>query len=72
MSNVTITCTATDETICENLEGWGATDAIVSYYCDNSTPSEVYDACCALGDAIAAGEPTYELEAYLACKVTYC
>lgn len=72
MTNVTITCTATNETICESLPAWGATDALVAYYCDDSTPAEIYDACCALGDAIAAGEPTYELEACLACEVAYC
>lgn len=72
MTNVTITCTATNETICNDMPAWGATDALVLYYCDNSTPAEIYDACCELGDAIANGDDTSAYEAYLACEVTYC
>lgn len=72
MTNVTITCTATGETICESMPAWGATDALVSYYCDNHTPQEVYEACCELGDAIASGDQTDAYEAYLACEVSYC
>lgn len=69
MSNIKITCTATDETIYEG-PAWGATDALVNYYCDNSTPAEIYDACCAAGDAIAAFEDDSAYAAYLAYEVT--
>lgn len=67
---ITITCTATDEIVYTGPK-WGATDALVLYYCDNSTPQEIYDACCDLGDLIATGDDTSELCAYLACEVTY-
>lgn len=67
-NEITITCTATSETIYTGPE-WGATDALVNYYCDNGTPSEIYDACCDLGDAIARGEYAGDLMAYLACSI---
>lgn len=70
MANVSIICTATDETIYAG-EAWGATDALVNYYCDNTTPASVYDACIALGDAITANADM-SISAYLACEVTYC
>lgn len=68
MTDVKITCTATGETFYEG-PAWGANDALVNYYCDNSTPIEIYAACNELSNQIIAGVATYDLEAYLACEV---
>ena len=64
------TCTIIDtnngnEVIARDIELWGVTDALVNAFCGNSTPQEVYDTCCKLGDAICANEPTEAYEAYL-------
>lgn len=63
-----VTITANGECIYEG-PAWGATDALVNYYCDNSTPNEVYEACCGLGDAITKNEYTGAFESYLGCEV---
>jgi len=70
MTNVKITCTATDEAI-YNGAIWGATDALVSYYCDTIGDGSIYDACIDLGDAITHNDDTSAYEAFLACEVTY-
>lgn len=70
-TEIIITCTATGDIIYEG-EAWGATDALVNYYCDNATPAEIYDACCEYGDAIASGDDVSAYEAYLACEYATC
>lgn len=70
-NEIIIICTITNETIYQG-EAWGATDALVAYYCDNRTPNEVYDACLMGGDAIAKGEYDGEYAAYLAYEATTC
>ena len=66
--DIEIVCTINDECIYRG-PAWGATDALVNYYCDNSTPNEIYEACCALGDAITKNEYYGAYEAFLACDV---
>lgn len=68
---VTIFDHSTNEHIVRNIPFDEATDALVNEFCDDSTPREIYEACCELGDAIAMGEPTYELEAYLNVSIDY-
>lgn len=68
---VTIFCHATDEFICQKFPLSGMTDLLVNYYCDNSTPREVYDACLALADQTELNEDTSALEAFLDCEVTF-
>ena len=70
MAKATIIDTTSGETICERMEGWGITDALVNHFCDDRTPCEVYDACCACGDAYMAGEPTDGYESFLGIEIT--
>lgn len=69
MTNVTIIDTNSNETICEGMEGWGITDALVNHFCDDRTPGEVYDACCGCGDAYMDGEPTDGYESFLGIEI---
>ena len=69
MGNITIRDNNDNNRVAYEGPAWGATDALVNLLCDNHTPQEVYDACCELGDAIAKGEPTDALEAFLGVTV---
>jgi len=71
MTTITIIDAISNETICKDIEFWGATDALVNHFCDDRTPQEVYDACVACGDAISADEPTAEYEAFLGIEIEF-